>query len=97
MSIVMTIDFFFNFLQIIWGLLLTVWYIPQLKKVIITKNVESFSSVSLGLIVLGVLLMEFYALFLVISTNRWLAFLITNTLSLLCAWAIFCLVIKYKK
>lgn len=87
---------FFNTIQLIWGIILTLWYIPQIKKMIVSKDVSSFSISSLSLVAFGIFLMELYAIYLFWTTGNGLAFLITNTLSLSCAIIVLVLCLKYK-
>lgn len=93
----MNLNWLFNFLQLTGGIILTIGYLPQLSKILKTKNVESFSLWSLSLVAFGIFLMELYAIHLVYTTSEGLSFLITNTLSFLCAISIVILVLKYKK
>lgn len=87
----------FNILQIIWGILLTAGYIPQILKTIKTKDVDSFSMNYMVLVSIGITLMQTYAIHLYMSTWEGLAFLITNTLSWLCALIMLWLTISYRK
>lgn len=87
----------FNILQLIWGILLTAGYVPQILKTINTKDVDSFSMNYMVLVSIWITLMQMYAIHLYMSTGEWLAFLITNTLSWLCALIMLWLTISYRK
>ncbi len=88
---------FFDFLQLFGGVLLTLGYIPQIAKILRTRNVESFDLVAFTIIALGIGCMEVYA------TYQWFwlevagAFMITNTISLIIALVMVALIVFYRK
>lgn len=87
---------FFALLQLSGGILLTVGYIPQIAKILRTRNVESFDLVAFAIIALGIGCMQAYA------TYQWFghrvagAFMITNTISLAIALVMVALIVFYR-
>ncbi|MFD2698917.1 PQ-loop domain-containing transporter [Paenibacillus shunpengii] len=72
----------FEFLQLIGGFILASGWIPQIMKIVKTKSVKDLSVNSFWLVFLGIALMETYAIHLVVQ-GVGVAFLITNSLSLI--------------
>lgn len=72
---------FFNVLQLVGGVILSVGYIPQIMKIVKTKSVKDFSLFYLGSLFTGIVLMEAYAIYMYFVMNTAGAFFITNTLS----------------
>ena len=91
----MTWTIFFNLLQLVGGIILSIGYLPQIAKTIKTKSVEDLSTAYYFNIFIGVGLMEAYAIFSVIQGVA-IMFLVTNTI----AWALCCtmliLTLKYR-
>lgn len=82
-------------LQLIGGAILALGYIPQIIQIIRTKSVSDLSLRSYLLMVVGISLMEAYAISLAIS-GVGLAFLITNTVSLCIVSIVVVLIIRYQ-
>jgi len=82
-----------NALQFIGGIILAFGYIPQIRQIIRTKSCKDLNTKSYLLVFLGVVLMEVYAVDLVVKGSG-LMFLITNSMALvingtLCALILF--------
>ncbi len=75
---------FINILQLIGGIILSIGYIPQIKKVSETKSMKDFSFNYLAMLAIGVGLMEIYAIYNVIQGVA-IMFMITNTVAFLLA------------
>jgi len=88
---------FFDLLQLIGGIILTVWYLPQIFKVYKEKKAEWLSLATFSSVTLGIWFMEIYAINLYFVKGAWLFFLITNTLALLSVASLLILIFKYKK
>lgn len=73
---------FFSFLQLLGGVILSIGYIPQIRQILKTKSVKDLNFFTYVSITFGILLMQFYAVNLVVSTGSGHAFLLTNTVSL---------------
>lgn len=86
----------FDILQLMGGLILAIGYIPQIHQLIKTKSSRDINLKTYLMMSLGVGLMEVYAVNLVVNGSG-IMFLITNTISLLCAVIVSVLVIAYKK
>jgi len=86
----------FDILQLLGGLILAIGYIPQIHQLINTKSSRDINLKTYLMMSLGVGLMEIYAVNLVLNGSG-LMFLITNTISLLCAVIVSILVIAYKE
>lgn len=86
----------FDLLQLIGGFILCVGEVPQIAQMISTKSVQDLNLTTFAAIFFGVLLMEIYALHLVLVCGAGLMFLITNSLSLLLAGIICVLILKYR-
>lgn len=89
------LDAFFNVLQLIGGIILSIGYIPQIIKLIRTKSSDEFEIKTFLSVLLGVSLMEAYAINLVIS-GAGVMFLVTNTMSLIIAVIMVVLIKKYQ-
>lgn len=85
-----------NLAQLIGGIILTAGYIPQIIKTFKTKSVNDISLQYYGLIVIGVLLMEMYAIYQAVVNHAAGMFLITNSMALICCTTMFILVAKYR-
>lgn len=79
----MQLSVFFNLLQLIGGIILSIGYIPQIAKTIRTKSVEDLSTAYYFNIFIGVGCMEAYAIYSALNGVA-LMFLVTNTI----AWAL---------
>lgn len=86
----------FNTLQLIGGIILSIGYIPQIIKTIKTKSAEDFSALYFSSLVLGIFLMELYAIYNAIHGVAYM-FLVTNSISLLLTDIMLVLTICYKK
>ncbi len=88
---------FFDFIQLFGGILLTIGYIPQIRKILRTRNVESFDMTAFSIIALGIGCMEAYA------TYQWFvlgvagAFMITNSISFVIALIMVGLILLYRR
>ena len=89
------LDAFFNALQLIGGIILSIGYIPQIIKLIRTKSSDEFEIKTFLSVLLGVSLMEAYAINLVIS-GAGVMFLVTNTMSLIIAIVMVALIKRYQ-
>lgn len=92
----MNLGVFVNLLQLIGGIILSVGYIPQIRKTIRTKSVEDLSSAYYKTMFIGVGLMEVYAIYNVLSGVA-LMFLVTNTIAWCLCGTMMILTIKYRK
>jgi MtN3 and saliva related transmembrane protein len=86
----------FDLLQFIGGIILSFGYIPQIKQIIKTKSVKDLNLKTFVSVFVGVLLMEIYAVNLVINGSGTM-FLITNTMALSLAGILCILILKFKK
>lgn len=89
-------DFLFNSLQLIGGLILSVGYAPQIYKTIKTKSVQDISLAYYVNLVIGVGLMEAYALYNALQGVA-VMFLVTNTIALSCCSTMAILTHRYGK
>lgn len=87
---------FFNILQLIGGIILSIGYCPQIAQIIRTKSVKDLNFKTFMSVFIGVLLMEIYAINLVCQGSG-LMFLITNSMSLSLAGIMVILISIYKK
>ncbi|NQX45046.1 hypothetical protein HQN87_06860 [Paenibacillus tritici] len=85
----------FTVMQLIGGIILSVGWIPQIVQIIKTKSVADLSLKSYLLMLLGILLMEAYAVQLA-AQGVGLAFLITNSLSLAVVSMVVLLILRYR-
>lgn len=87
---------FFNLLQLAGGIILSLGYIPQIIKTFTTKSVDDLSLRYYVLVFIGVLMMELYSIFNVISgVAEMFMFFVTNTISLACCGTMMVLTFKY--
>lgn len=82
----------YEILQLIGGLILSVGSLPQLEQIVRTKSVGDINLTSICTLILGMVLMEIYAVHMEL-----VMFVITNTLSLLLAITKLALKILYTK
>lgn len=87
---------FFNMLQLIGGIILSVGYIPQIAKTIRTKSVEDLSSAYYFNIFLGVGCMEAYAIYSALNGVA-VMFLITNSIAWALGGTMLFLTLRYRK
>lgn len=92
----MNLGVFFNLLQLIGGIILSVGYIPQIAKTIRTKSVEDLSSAYYFNIFIGVGLMEAYAIYSALNGVAYM-FLVTNTIAWVLGGTMLFLTLKYRK
>ncbi|WP_042197332.1 PQ-loop domain-containing transporter [Paenibacillus camerounensis] len=85
----------FALMQLLGGIILSVGWIPQIIQIIRTKSVSDLSLKAYLLMLLGIGLMEAYALRLA-ADGTGLAFLITNTLSLAVVSTVVLLILRYR-
>ncbi|ETT44328.1 MULTISPECIES: PQ-loop domain-containing transporter [unclassified Paenibacillus] len=85
----------FTAMQLVGGLILAVGWIPQIVQIFRTRSVADLSLKAYLLMLLGILLMEAYAVNLA-AQGVGLAFLITNTLSLAVVTTVVLLIIRYR-
>ncbi|WP_339310537.1 PQ-loop domain-containing transporter [Paenibacillus sp. FSL M7-0896] len=85
----------FTAMQLVGGLILSVGWIPQIVQIIRTRSVADLSLKAYLLMLLGILLMEAYAVNLA-AQGVGLAFLITNSLSLAVVTTVVLLIIRYR-
>jgi MtN3 and saliva related transmembrane protein len=85
-----------NALQILGGVILSIGYIPQIIQIMQTHLVRDINYSFNIMIMIGVLFMEVYAIYLVKSKKSGHAFLVTNTMSTICAIMMVVLVSMYK-
>jgi MtN3 and saliva related transmembrane protein len=85
----------FAIMQLIGGVILSLGWIPQIVQILKSKSVADLNLKSYLLMLLGISLMEAYAISLAV-TGVGLAFLITNTMSLCVVLLVIILVIKYR-
>ncbi len=71
----------FDLLQLIGGIILAIGYIPQIRQIIRTKSCKDLNLKTYLSLVLGMSLMEIYAINLAAS-GAGVMFLITNSISL---------------
>lgn len=89
-------NIFFNLLQLVGGIILAFGYIPQIVKTFRTKSVKDLSTTYYIGIVIGVALMELYAIYNLIHGIA-IMFFITNTISLVMCVTMLILTITYRE
>ncbi|RUS47617.1 PQ-loop domain-containing transporter [Cohnella sp. AR92] len=85
----------FSVMQLAGGIILSLGWIPQIVQIGKSKSVSDLNLKSYLLMLLGIGLMEAYAIRLAAS-GVGIAFLITNTLSLCVVSTLIVLVIRYR-
>jgi len=85
----------FSILQLMGGVILAIGWIPQIVQIMKTKSVKDLSLKSYLFMLLGIGFMEIYAIDLVINGSG-IAFLMTNSLSLLVLLFVIILVLRYR-
>lgn len=86
----------FDALQLIGGLILSVGYIPQIIKLNKTKSSSDFNLKTFVMVLIGISLMEAYAINLVYNGSG-VMFLVTNTMSLIVQIVLVLSILKYRK
>ena len=82
----------FGVFQLMGGIIMSIGYIPQITQIIRTKTSEGLNLKSFGMIFMGILLYEIYAISLVMLEKSGYMYLITNSVSMLLS-GIMCLLI----
>lgn len=82
--------------QFIGGLILTFGYIPQIIKSLKTKSVDDFNLAYYPLIFTGILLMEAYAVGMVMIQHAGGMFLTTNSICMALSGTMMVLALKYR-
>ncbi|WP_342562050.1 PQ-loop domain-containing transporter [Paenibacillus sp. FSL R7-0345] len=85
----------FALMQLLGGIILSVGWIPQIIQMIRTKSVNDLNLKAYLLMLLGIGLMEAYAVNLA-ADGTGLAFLVTNTLSLTVVSTVVLLILHYR-
>ncbi|WP_310829495.1 PQ-loop domain-containing transporter [Paenibacillus pedocola] len=85
----------FTLMQLIGGIILSIGWIPQIVQILKTKSVSDLSLRAYLLMLLGIGLMEAYAVSLAADGNG-LAFLVTNTMSLTVVSTVVLLILRYR-
>lgn len=86
----------FGLFQLIGGIIMSVGYIPQVTQILRTKSSKGLNLKSFGMIFIGILLYEIYAVSLVVLESSGTMYLITNTVSTVLS-GLMCLLIKIYK
>lgn len=86
----------FSLMQFIGGLILSIGWLPQIYRIIQTKSVQDLSLRACVLMLLGIALMEAYAIHLV-AEGTGLAFLVTNTMSIIVVGTVVLLILRYRR
>ncbi|HYG59338.1 MAG TPA: PQ-loop repeat-containing protein [Symbiobacteriaceae bacterium] len=84
----------FDVLQIIGGLIMSFGYIPQIMQILQTKSAADLNLKTFLLMLLGISLMEIYAINLFVHGAGG-AFLVTNTISMAAATIMVGLIVRY--
>lgn len=82
----------FGLFQLIGGVILSIGYIPQIVQILRTKTSKGLNFKSFGMVFIGILLYEIYAIALAVEGSGQM-YLITNTVSLLLVGTV-CILIK---
>lgn len=82
----------FGLFQLIGGVILSIGYIPQIVQIVRTKTSKGLNFKSFGMVFIGILLYEIYAIALAVEGSGQM-YLITNTVSLLLVGTV-CILIK---
>lgn len=86
----------FDFLQLLGGFILSFGWIPQIIQIIKTRSVHDLNPRTFVFLFTGILLMEVYGIHLALEGTA-IAFLITNTMSLILILIILVLLIHFRK
>ncbi len=85
---------FFDFLQLLGGIMLSVGQVPQIMQIMRTKSAKDLNLKTYVMMVTGISFMEAYAINLVVHGAGG-AFLVTNTISLIASSIMLFLILKY--
>lgn len=85
----------FALMQLLGGFILALGWVPQIIQILRTQSVSDLNLKTYLLILLGISLMEAYAIHLAWSGTG-IAFFVTNTLSLLVVLLTILLILRYK-
>ncbi|MNC19180.1 PQ loop repeat protein [compost metagenome] len=85
----------FALMQLIGGIILSIGWIPQIVQILRTKSVSDLSLKAYLLMLLGIGLMEAYAVSLALEGTGY-AFLVTNTMSLTVVSTVVLLILRYR-
>jgi MtN3 and saliva related transmembrane protein len=84
-------------LQIVGGAIMVAGYFPQIRQIVVTRSVRDLNIRTFMFLCLGLMMMEAYALGLVLHDHTGGAFLITNTLALAVNLAVVALIAIFRK
>lgn len=87
----------FGLFQLVGGIIMSVGYIPQIAQILRTKSSEGLNLKSFGMIFIGILLYEIYAISLVVLESSGHMYLITNSVSTLLSGTMCLLIVFYRK
>lgn len=87
----------FDVFQLIGGIIMSVGYIPQIAQILRTKSSEGLNLKSFGMIFIGILLYEIYAISLVVLDGSGHMYLITNSVSTLLSGVMCLLIVCFRK
>ena len=87
----------FGLCQLVGGIIMSVGYIPQIAQILRTKSSEGLNLKSFGMIFIGILLYEIYAISLVVLESSGHMYLITNSVSTLLSGTMCLLIVFYRK
>ncbi|MNI16435.1 hypothetical protein D3C73_697690 [compost metagenome] len=85
----------FSLMQLLGGIILSVGWVPQIVQIMKTKSVADLNLKAYLLMLLGIGLMEAYAVSLALEGTGF-AFLITNTMSLAVVSGVILLILRYR-
>lgn len=83
-------------MQVIGGCIMATGYIPQLRQMVRTKSVRDLNIKTFIALSIGLVMMESYAIGLVVHDHTGDAFLITNTLGLILNTVVVILIVYYR-
>lgn len=92
----MELSVFFNLLQLLGGIILSIGYIPQIRKTVRTKSVEDLSPMYYFNVFFGVGCMEAYAIYSALHGVAYM-FLVTNTIAWILGGTMLFLTLRYRK
>ena len=87
----------FGIFQLIGGIIMSVGYIPQIAQILRTKSSEGLNLKSFGMIFIGILLYEIYAISLVVLEGSGHMYLITNSVSTILSGMMCVLIMIFKR
>lgn len=90
------LEIFFNILQLIGGIILSIGYAPQIWKTFRTKKVDDLSLPYYVNVFIGVALMEAYSIYNILHGVASM-FFITNTIALVCCTTMMVLTYLYSR